>query len=83
MTVTGWTLDAINALAFPDVLAQWKYWGKYPPVHLALRAFFQVKDGQRREPNDAEKRLQGIPARRLEELPRHIRDWMVENSAHG
>jgi hypothetical protein len=41
--VTGWTLEYIGAMEFPDALELMSYWAEYPPEHLLLKGYVGYK----------------------------------------
>ena len=58
MTVTGWTIDYIDGMGFPEFVGLAQYWGENPPVHLMLKArWFKDTTPQGHEQEDLEELL--------------------------
>lgn len=44
VTVTGWTIPALDATPWPDVADLLDYWAVNPPLHLMVKTYLGIQD---------------------------------------
>jgi hypothetical protein len=72
VTATSLTFDQIDALPFPQVLAQCEYWADNPPAHLLLKAYVGYKPTKSRDVNRWEREALPPPNAALPPPPPYV-----------
>lgn len=88
---TGWTLQYIDDLEWPDVIEFNEYFAEHPPTHVAVEdlvhamGFKRVKKQREVAPSDINAQLPGGgDAQHFDQLPPTVQQWlssMSENNA--